>query len=129
VLAPHASELAAIIDPFPAAMGLPMPKLGYLAALREFATLNATHPAAGQAVIDRVVALTSADPPEENNSLDGGSHGQDDRHQRQLGAAHLARPWARAAPLLGQDGYFAMPYAYVTDSNLADDFWTIRLTK
>jgi glutamate-1-semialdehyde 2,1-aminomutase len=41
VLAPHASSLAAIIlDPFPAAMGLPMPKQGYLAALREFATLN-----------------------------------------------------------------------------------------
>ena len=27
----------------------------------------------------------------------------------------------------GQAGYFTMPYAYVTDDNLADDFWTIRL--
>lgn len=27
----------------------------------------------------------------------------------------------------GQAGYFTMPYSYVTDSNLADDFWTIRL--
>ena len=26
-------------------------------------------------------------------------------------------------------GYFTMPYAYLSDSNLADDFWTIRLTK
>jgi C1A family cysteine protease len=27
----------------------------------------------------------------------------------------------------GNKGYFTMPYAYLTDSNLADDFWTIRL--
>jgi TfoX/Sxy family transcriptional regulator of competence genes len=24
-------------------------------------------------------------------------------------------------------GYFTIPYAYLTDSNLADDFWTVRL--
>jgi hypothetical protein len=24
-------------------------------------------------------------------------------------------------------GYFTMPYAYLTDNSLADDFWTIRL--
>jgi C1A family cysteine protease len=24
-------------------------------------------------------------------------------------------------------GYFTMPYAYLTDSNLSDDFWTVRL--
>jgi hypothetical protein len=23
-------------------------------------------------------------------------------------------------------GYFAIPYAYLTDGNLADDFWTVR---
>jgi hypothetical protein len=23
-------------------------------------------------------------------------------------------------------GYFTMPYAYVADRNLSDDFWTIR---
>jgi len=23
-------------------------------------------------------------------------------------------------------GYFAMPYKYVADRNLSDDFWTIR---
>ncbi|HET9342905.1 MAG TPA: C1 family peptidase [Candidatus Eremiobacteraceae bacterium] len=28
----------------------------------------------------------------------------------------------------GQAGYFTMPYAYITDPNLATDFWTIRLT-
>lgn len=27
----------------------------------------------------------------------------------------------------GQDGYFWMPFDYVLDSNLADDFWTIRM--
>lgn len=27
----------------------------------------------------------------------------------------------------GQSGFFEMPYAYLTDPNLSDDFWTIRL--
>jgi C1A family cysteine protease len=26
----------------------------------------------------------------------------------------------------GKKGYFTMPYAYVADRNLSDDFWTIR---
>jgi C1A family cysteine protease len=26
----------------------------------------------------------------------------------------------------GMEGYFAMPYQYLTNSNLSDDFWTIR---
>ena len=30
-------------------------------------------------------------------------------------------------PGWGMAGYFTMPYSYLTDSNLADDFWTIRL--
>ncbi len=29
----------------------------------------------------------------------------------------------------GQKGYFTIPYAYLTDSNLSDDFWTIRLVE
>ena len=29
----------------------------------------------------------------------------------------------------GQQGYFTMPYAYLTNNNLADDLWTIRLMK
>ncbi len=29
----------------------------------------------------------------------------------------------------GQKGCFTMPYAYITESNLADDFWTIRLVE
>jgi C1A family cysteine protease len=27
----------------------------------------------------------------------------------------------------GMAGYFTLPYAYLLESNLADDFWTIRL--
>jgi C1A family cysteine protease len=30
-------------------------------------------------------------------------------------------------PNWGLDGYFLMPYAYLTNSNLSDDFWTIQL--
>jgi C1A family cysteine protease len=29
-------------------------------------------------------------------------------------------------PKWGMKGYFTMPYAYVADRNLSDDFWTIR---
>jgi C1A family cysteine protease len=29
----------------------------------------------------------------------------------------------------GMKGYFTMPYAYVTDQDLCDDFWTIRLVE
>jgi C1A family cysteine protease len=29
----------------------------------------------------------------------------------------------------GKNGYFTIPYAYLTDGNLADDFWTIRVVK
>jgi C1A family cysteine protease len=32
-------------------------------------------------------------------------------------------------PSWGLAGYFTMPYAYLTNSNLASDFWTIRLVK
>ena len=29
----------------------------------------------------------------------------------------------------GMKGYFTLPYAYVTDDNLASDFWTIRIVQ
>lgn len=29
----------------------------------------------------------------------------------------------------GMSGYFTMPYGYLTDANLSDDFWTIRVVK
>jgi C1A family cysteine protease len=48
--------------------------------------------------------------------------GYDDASQRFIVRNSWGKGW-------GQAGYFTMPYAYVTDTNLADDFWTIRLTK
>jgi C1A family cysteine protease len=32
-------------------------------------------------------------------------------------------------PQWGLKGYFTLPYAYLTDNNLADDFWTIRIVQ
>jgi C1A family cysteine protease len=32
-------------------------------------------------------------------------------------------------PDWGLAGYFMIPFAYLTDSNLADDFWTIRMVR
>ena len=29
----------------------------------------------------------------------------------------------------GSGGYFTIPYTYLADDNMADDFWTIRLVK
>ena len=45
--------------------------------------------------------------------------GYDDADQRFI----MRNSWG---PSWGMQGYFTMPYAYVTDSDLADDFWTIR---
>lgn len=45
--------------------------------------------------------------------------GYDDSEQRFL----VRNSWG---PDWGDNGYFTMPYAYLTDNNLSDDFWTIR---
>ena len=29
----------------------------------------------------------------------------------------------------GMKGYFTMPYAYLMDENLSDDFWTVRMVQ
>lgn len=46
--------------------------------------------------------------------------GYDDSSQRFLVRNSWGNDW-------GKKGYFTMPYAYLTDGNLSDDFWTIRL--
>jgi C1A family cysteine protease len=45
--------------------------------------------------------------------------GYDDATDRFLVRNSWGPKWAMA-------GYFTMPYAYVTDDNLSDDFWTIK---
>lgn len=46
--------------------------------------------------------------------------GYDDSQQRFIVRNSWAATW-------GMQGYCTMPYAYLTDSNLASDFWTIRV--
>jgi C1A family cysteine protease len=46
--------------------------------------------------------------------------GYDDSEQRFIVRNSWGTGW-------GKKGYFTIPYAYYTDNNLADDFWTIRL--
>jgi C1A family cysteine protease len=45
--------------------------------------------------------------------------GYDDNEKRFI----VRNSWG---PKWGMKGYFTMPYAYVADRNLSDDFWTIR---
>ncbi len=45
--------------------------------------------------------------------------GYDDAQQRFMVRNSWGRDW-------GQHGYFTMPYSYLLDNNLANDFWTIR---
>jgi C1A family cysteine protease len=46
--------------------------------------------------------------------------GYDDAKQQFIVRNSWGKKW-------GIKGYFMMPYAYLTDSNLADDFWTIQM--
>jgi len=48
--------------------------------------------------------------------------GYDEAHQRFLVRNSWGTDW-------GMKGYFTMPYPYLTDSNLSDDFWTIRFVE
>ena len=63
------------------------------------------------------------DMPKPNERMLGGHAvlgvGYDDRAKRFI----VRNSWG---PVWGQKGYFTMPYAYLADRNLSDDFWTIR---
>jgi C1A family cysteine protease len=48
--------------------------------------------------------------------------GYDDSSQRFLVRNSWGTSW-------GMGGYFTIPYGYLTDGNLADDFWVIRVVK
>ena len=48
--------------------------------------------------------------------------GYDDQSQRFVVRNSWGRSW-------GQKGYFTMPYNYLLETNLSDDFWTIRLVE
>jgi len=48
--------------------------------------------------------------------------GYDDKHQRFI----IRNSWG---PDWGMKGYFTMPYQYLMEPNLSDDFWTIRLVE
>jgi C1A family cysteine protease len=70
------------------------------------------------------VALSGVVPmPTHGESLLGGhavmAVGYDDALHRFIVRNSWGTTW-------GQDGYFTMPYAYVTSRGLASDFWTIR---
>jgi len=46
--------------------------------------------------------------------------GYDDAQQRFITRNSWGKGW-------GDKGYFTMPYAYLLDTNLSDDFWTVRM--
>jgi C1A family cysteine protease len=63
------------------------------------------------------------DMPQKGENMVGGhailTVGYDDAAQRLIIRNSWGTDW-------GMEGYFTMPYGYVTDRNLSDDFWTIR---
>jgi C1A family cysteine protease len=72
----------------------------------------------------QVAATGEAPMPAPGEQMVGGhavmAVGYDDAGQRFVVRNSWGSGW-------GQAGYFTLPYAYLTDGNLSDDFWTIRL--
>lgn len=73
------------------------------------------------------VAKTGVVPMPKPGEGTAGGHavmavGYDDKAQRLFVRNSWGTGW-------GMDGYFTMPYAYLLDSDLSDDFWTIRLVE
>jgi C1A family cysteine protease len=71
------------------------------------------------------VAKTGVAPMPQTGEQTLGGHavlavGYDDGQQRFIVRNSWGTGW-------GMQGYFTLPYAYLIDSNLADDYWTIRL--
>jgi C1A family cysteine protease len=71
------------------------------------------------------VATSGQVPMPSPNEKTVGGHavmavGYDDSQQRFIVSNSWGNGW-------GMAGYFTMPYAYLTQSSLSDDFWTIRL--
>jgi C1A family cysteine protease len=64
--------------------------------------------------------------PSQNEQVLGGhavlAVGYDDKTQRFIVMNSWGTGWAKK-------GFFTMPYAYMTDANLADDFWTVRIVE
>ena len=48
--------------------------------------------------------------------------GYDDASQRFIVMNSWGTTW-------GAKGFFTIPYAYISDSNLADDLWTVRVVE
>jgi C1A family cysteine protease len=75
---------------------------------------------------DDVAKTGMVNLPDKNESCVGGHAilcvGYDDAFQRFTIRNSWGTDW-------GQSGYFTLPYEYVLNPNLADDFWTIRLVK
>jgi C1A family cysteine protease len=73
---------------------------------------------------DQVAKTGEVPMPSPREKMVGGhavlAVGYDDSQQRFIVRNSWATTWGLA-------GYFTMPYAYLTESNLSDDFWTIRI--
>jgi C1A family cysteine protease len=75
---------------------------------------------------DKVAKTGELDLPAQGEKVLGGhavlAVGYDDKKQR----IKVMNSWGTS---WGKKGFFTMPYAYITDDNLADDLWTVRIVE